>query len=183
MKKRLLLITFSILAVLVGINAQQIKRNLVANADFEDGLKHWRQYDDGGKLTFSEETADPVSGQKSAKIVVNNTATPIWVTALKYFFPMQSGAKYKVSFDAKASADVDLGIELTLPQGTDATNLSPEFTLFSTADQVYIGDTEQQSGSSVVDFTQAVSYRIVSTSPDNPAMQAESTVNIKLTYQ
>jgi len=74
-------------------------------------------------------------------------------------------------------------VELTLPQGTDATNLSPEFTLFSTADQVYIGDTEQQSGSSVVDFTQAVSYRIVSTSPDNPAMQAESTVNIKLTYQ
>jgi len=130
MKKRLLLITFSILAVLVGINAQQIKRNLVANADFEDGLKHWRQYDDGGKLTFSEETADPVSGQKSAKIVVNNTATPIWVTALKYFFPMQSGAKYKVSFDAKASADVDLGIELTLNRAPwtllKAESMSPE---------------------------------------------------------
>lgn len=76
-----------------------------------------------------------------------------------------------------------LEVELDLPTGTDVTNLSPEFTLFLPTDKVYIGDTEQISGSSVVDFTEDINYRIVSTSPDNPNMQAETTVKIKINYQ
>lgn len=74
-------------------------------------------------------------------------------------------------------------IGVTLPTGTDVTNLVPEFSLFSPTDKVYIGDVEQISGSSAVDFTQNVSYRMVSTSPDNPDMQAESTIKIKISYQ
>lgn len=73
-------------------------------------------------------------------------------------------------------------IEVKLPSGTDVSNLVPEFSLFSSTDKVYIGDTEQTSESSAVDFTKDVTYRIVSTSPDNPNMQAESTVSIKIKH-
>lgn len=74
-------------------------------------------------------------------------------------------------------------IELSLPAGTDLTRLQPEFTLFSPTDKVYIGNTEQISGVSEVDFTKNVSYRLVSTSSGNPDMQAASTVNMKIKYQ
>jgi hypothetical protein len=35
---------------------------------------------------------------------------------------------------------------LTLPSGTDISHATPEFTLYSATDKVYIGDTEKVSG-------------------------------------
>ncbi len=74
-------------------------------------------------------------------------------------------------------------MEVTLPVGTDISSVKPEFTMFSATDKVYIGDAEQISGSTVVDFTKGVTYRLVSTLPENPAIQSEATVNIKIKYQ
>jgi hypothetical protein len=73
-------------------------------------------------------------------------------------------------------------LQITLPQGTDASHLVPEFTTSSPAEKVYIGDTEQLSGISAVDFTQDVTYRLFSTLAANPGMQAVSTVNVKISY-
>jgi len=72
---------------------------------------------------------------------------------------------------------------VTLPSGTDASNLAPEFTTFSTAEKVYIGNTEQSSGVSKVDFTKPVTYRLVSTLPDKPGMQAESKVIVNVSFK
>ncbi len=74
-------------------------------------------------------------------------------------------------------------MQITLPVGTDISNLIPEFTTLSATDKVYIGDAEQTSGSTPVDFTQEVTYRLVSTLPENPAMQSEATVVVKIKYQ
>ncbi|MDR1881343.1 MAG: hypothetical protein LBR26_00985 [Prevotella sp.] len=74
-------------------------------------------------------------------------------------------------------------INVTLPAGTNVSSLVPEFTTYLPSDKVYIGNTEQTSGASTVDFTKEVTYRIVSTLPDKPEMQAESTVVVKIGFQ
>lgn len=74
-------------------------------------------------------------------------------------------------------------MQLTLPTGTDVRNLTPEFTLYSDNDKVYIGNTEQMSGSSSVNFSDEITYRLVSTLPENSSMQAISTVIVKISYQ
>ena len=74
-------------------------------------------------------------------------------------------------------------LEVTLPSGTDVSNVVPEFTTTAPTEKAYIGNVEQTSGVSSVNFAQDVTYRLVSTSPDNPNMQAESAVNVKIKYQ
>lgn len=74
-------------------------------------------------------------------------------------------------------------LQITLPVGTDISSLVPVFTTTSTTDKAYIGDTEQVSGSTPVDFSQGVTYRIVATSADNANMTAESTVSVVISYQ
>jgi hypothetical protein len=74
-------------------------------------------------------------------------------------------------------------MNVTLPLGTNVSSLIPEFTSYSPSEKVYIGNAEQISGASTVDFTQEVTYRLVSTLPDKPEMQAESTVTVKINYQ
>jgi hypothetical protein len=74
-------------------------------------------------------------------------------------------------------------VTVTLPQGTNVSSLAPEFTTNSPSDKVYIGNEEQTSGVSAVDFTKEVTYRLVSAVPDKPGMQAESTVVVKVAFQ
>ncbi|WP_262434645.1 DUF5017 domain-containing protein [Jilunia laotingensis] len=74
-------------------------------------------------------------------------------------------------------------LEVVLPQGTDVSNLIPEFTTYSPDEKVYIGNVEQLSGTSAVDFTQEVHYRLVSTASGHPDMQAVSDVTVIITYQ
>jgi len=70
---------------------------------------------------------------------------------------------------------------ITLAVGTDVSK--PVFTTFSPLDKVYIGDVEQISGVSEVDFTNEVIYRLVSNVPDKPEMQAETTIAVKIKFQ
>jgi len=74
-------------------------------------------------------------------------------------------------------------LNITLPAGTDVSNLAPEFTTYLPSEKVYIGNTEQVSGASRVDFTTGVTYRLVSTLPDKPEMQVESTGVVKIIFQ
>jgi hypothetical protein len=74
-------------------------------------------------------------------------------------------------------------VNVTLPSGTNVSSLVPEFTTYLPSDKVYIGNTEQISGVSTVDFTQDVTYRIVSTVPGKPDMQSESTAVVKIAFQ
>jgi len=74
-------------------------------------------------------------------------------------------------------------MNVTLPRGTDVSSLAPEFTTYLPSEKAYIGNTEQISGASTVDFTKDVTYRLVSTLPDKPGMQAESTVVVKIAFQ
>ena len=74
-------------------------------------------------------------------------------------------------------------MNITLPSGTNVSNLVPEFTTYSAAEKVYIGSIEQISGASAVDFTKEVTYRLVSTLPENPTMKVEVDVVVKITFQ
>lgn len=71
-------------------------------------------------------------------------------------------------------------MNVTLPVGTDIRTLVPEFTMYSATDKVYIGDVEQISGVSMVDFSNGVTYRLVSFVPDNPVMQAVSFIKVSI---
>lgn len=76
-----------------------------------------------------------------------------------------------------------LTLAITLPAGTDVSRLKPEFTTYSATDKVYIGDTEQFSETSEVNFTGAISYRLVSTLDGRAELSAETTLKVQLTYQ
>lgn len=74
-------------------------------------------------------------------------------------------------------------MNVTLPLGTDVSRLVPEFTTYLSTEKAYVGNEEQQSGVSTVDFTNGATYRLVSTLPDRPEMHAESTVVVKIGFQ
>jgi hypothetical protein len=74
-------------------------------------------------------------------------------------------------------------LEVALPSGTDISNAVPEFTTFLPTEKVFIGDAEQVSGVSPVDFTRPVTYRLVSALPGKPDIQAIATVDVKINYQ
>jgi hypothetical protein len=74
-------------------------------------------------------------------------------------------------------------LNVTLPFGTNVSDLVPEFTTYLPEEKVYIGNTEQISGNSTVDFTQKVTYHLVSTFPGKPEMQAEATVAVNIIFQ
>ena len=73
-------------------------------------------------------------------------------------------------------------LQVTLPSGTDVSNIAPEFATDLPTEKVYIGDIEQISGTSTVDLTQDITYRLVSTLPGNPDIQAISVINVKINY-
>jgi len=74
-------------------------------------------------------------------------------------------------------------MKVTLPVGTDVSNLKPEFEMFSPTDKVFIDDVEQTSNISEVNFSQNVTYRLTSTVPGNPDKQATSFVVVKINFQ
>jgi len=74
-------------------------------------------------------------------------------------------------------------MQVNLPVGTDVNNIVPEFTTTSPSEKVYIGNTEQISGTSKVNFSNEVIYRLVSTLPDNPAILVESIIVINVGFQ
>ena len=73
-------------------------------------------------------------------------------------------------------------MSITLPEGTDVHNAIPTFTTKNPKDKVYINESEQISGTSIVNFTQTVTYRLVSTI-DGQKKQAVSYITIKINYE
>lgn len=74
-------------------------------------------------------------------------------------------------------------INIELPASTDLTSLAPVFTTYAANEKVYIGQTEQTSGSSAADFSKPVVYRLVTTSTENPALTVESTCTVSATLK
>lgn len=65
-------------------------------------------------------------------------------------------------------------INIKVDSDVDVTTLKPEFSLYSELEHPYVGDVEQVSGVSVVDFSNPVIYRFVVTHTDNPDIKLES---------
>lgn len=75
-------------------------------------------------------------------------------------------------------------MQVTLPAGTNVSNLIPMFTTTSTTDKVYVANVEQVSGSTAANFTQEITYKLVSIfSAEHPNKQAIATVTVKVTLQ
>ena len=74
-------------------------------------------------------------------------------------------------------------MSVTLPEGTNVQGLIPMFTTYEPTDKVYIDEVEQISGVSTVDFSQAITYRLISTLDGQVNKQAESTIKVKIAYE
>lgn len=75
-------------------------------------------------------------------------------------------------------------MQITLPAGTNITSLIPQFVTTSATDKVYVSNVEQISGTTAANFTQEVTYKLVSTfSAEHPEKQAIATVTVKVTVQ
>lgn len=72
-------------------------------------------------------------------------------------------------------------INLKVDSDVDLTSLTPGFTLYSEQERVYVGDAEQMSGVSMVDFSNPVTYRFVVSHPDNPEIKIESKCVVTIT--
>ncbi len=95
-----------VMLLFAGIaNAQQTKRNIVANSNFEDGLKHWR-WDYGlDQMTIDVEEANPIAGNKSAKLTVSGKKAEPWEQTFYYYLPIEEYAQYEVKFKIRSSIE------------------------------------------------------------------------------
>lgn len=73
--------------------------------------------------------------------------------------------------------------EFTLPAGSDVSHVTPTFELTDATEKAYIGDSEQVSNVTAVDFTQPVTYKLVGVDPNNANVRAESNVEIKIVFE
>ena len=146
----------------------------------------------------SDSTAVSVNGDNFSATTAYNLSSPVNILVKSNFGTERPYKLYTINYPKFNSFKL-LGVagtvtlnefnydkfvlNITLPTGTDASSLAPEFTTYLPYEKVYIGNTEQISGTSKVDFTKDVTYRLVSTLPDKPEMQAEATVAVKITFQ
>ncbi|MDP4276356.1 MAG: T9SS type A sorting domain-containing protein [Bacteroidota bacterium] len=113
MKKINLSLVLAAALLATSVSAQQTKRNLVANGNFENGTSNWRfQYFEGAESILKSETTSPISGTTSAQIEVVTQGTNAWSTMFYYMFPVENQAKYKITWKAKASEAFDMHFEL-----------------------------------------------------------------------
>ena len=108
-----------VVAIVFGVNAQQTKRNLIANSCFEEGLKNWRVSADPDFATVSIDEDQPISGNASVKVDVHQKTVDTWGINLFYFMPIEQNVKYKLTFKAKATAPARFKIELCRSHGSD----------------------------------------------------------------
>lgn len=74
-------------------------------------------------------------------------------------------------------------MNITVPAGSDLTAVAPEFTLNADNEKAYIDGVEQVSGVTMVDFTNPVTYTLVTTSKENPDVKAETTFVVTVTAE
>jgi hypothetical protein len=149
-------------------------------------------------LIQSDSTKITVNGNNYSATTAYNLSSPVDILVKSHFGTERPYQLYTINYPRFSSFKL-LGVNgavkldefdystcvlnVILPSGTDVSSLAPEFTTYSPSEKVYIGNTEQVSGVSTVDFTQEVTYRLVSTVPDKPGMQAESTVVVNIGFQ
>ena len=76
-----------------------------------------------------------------------------------------------------------LKLQITVPAATDVSNVTPTFTTATSSDKVYINGEEQISGTSRVDFTQSVTYNIVSEVDGRPDLKIETNFEVEIIFQ
>jgi hypothetical protein len=146
----------------------------------------------------SDSTKVFVNGNNFSATTAYNLSSPVDILVISDFGTERPYKLYTVNYPRFSSFkllgvsgtaklnEFDYGtyvMNVSLPQGTDVSSLVPEFTTYLPSEKVYIGNAEQVSGVSTADFTKEVVYRLVSTLPGKPEMQAESTVIVKINYQ
>ena len=123
MKKQFVLMAMAVItatALICNANAQQTKRNLIANSCFEDGFTNWRidlWPEEAASFVIDED--EPISGYGSAKITLFERTESSWDVNLFYFMPIEEFAKYKLSFKAKATAAARVKIEVCRSHGSN----------------------------------------------------------------
>lgn len=73
--------------------------------------------------------------------------------------------------------------EFKLPKDTDISNVAPEFSFAGVGEKAYVGDVEQTSGVTAVDFTKPVTYRLIGTDAENSDVTAVSNVEIRILHE
>lgn len=115
------LLLFILPAVFFEMHAQQPKRNMIANSQFEEGLTNWRKKtSNNANAEFSVEESNPISGTKSAKLklLAAGTSGDIRDARLDYYLPVENGARYTVRFKVRADRESSLGVEFAQNYGS-----------------------------------------------------------------
>lgn len=117
MRRSILLTCFTILISTFG-SAQQIKRNLIANSCFEEGLKHWyTTCEPNINVNYYIDKDTPISGSASALISVDQPGSHSHDAMLYVLFPVEKNAKYKICFKAMCSRKEQLKLEFCSDHG------------------------------------------------------------------
>ena len=117
MRISILLTCFTILISTFG-SAQQIKRNLIANSCFEEGLKHWyTTCEPNINVNYYIDKDTPISGSASALISVDQPGSHSHDAMLYVLFPVEKNAKYKICFKAMCSRKEQLKLEFCSDHG------------------------------------------------------------------
>jgi hypothetical protein len=145
----------------------------------------------------SDSTRVSVHGAPFSATTTYNLAEPVPLSVQSDFGTVRNYTLYTLNYPAFASFrlagvagtavldrfDYSTAVwEVRLPAGTDVRAAAPEFTTYLPSEKVFVGDVAQISGSSAHDFTQNIVYRIISSVPDRPEMQAVSTVMVRIIY-
>lgn len=117
--KNVLVVAISLWSAFFPLNAQQIKRNLVANSCFEEGFKHWRKTN-SNLAQFCISNTEAISGSYSAEIEIMTKGNNSWDETLYYILPVERNASYRISFKVKSNQPSPLKLEFC-PDHTDYT--------------------------------------------------------------
>jgi hypothetical protein len=78
------------------------------NGDFENGFNGWSTDVWGGAASFMEETTNPISGTKSARITVTQSSNTAWHIQLRQWMRIRKGYTYQVSYTARANRNLSI---------------------------------------------------------------------------
>jgi len=85
--------------------------NKVINGDFENDESGWTVMGfNGGELFFDIEEKNPISGKKSARIVIKNSTGTNWHAQFAYQYNSYKGMNYDLSFKIRSSKNISFDL-------------------------------------------------------------------------
>ena len=104
-----------VLMLLFCITGYAQSTNYLVNGGFENELVNWRSWIGAPAAgTVEVESANPISGTKSAKIVLNTRGAEVWQGQFDQRLTIHKGVPMRLKFKAKASQATTINLEVAM---------------------------------------------------------------------